>query len=253
MSPSPKVHRLLPDAAETTLAEQFAMFRPAELAPAERPWLFTNFVVTVDGHATIDGRSGKIGTDTDTALLMGLRESADAVLVGAGTVREENYGRLLPTEERRERRQAAGLDADPLAVIVTRGLNLPWEADLFTSGLGRVLIFTTSDEQGPETATPLEVRVQPGQLDLPAIAAELRREHGVRGLLCEGGPGLHGQLLSAGLVDELFVTLGPLLGGGEGPRLAEHLDVPNGEPVRLELSWLLHDGSELYARYAVRR
>ena len=76
----------------------------------------------------------------------------------------------------------------------------------------------------------------------------LRAEHGVRSLLCEGGPGLHAELLEAGLVDELFVTLGPLLAGGEGPSLAAGLDASS---IRLELAWLLRAGSELFARYRV--
>lgn len=224
-------------------------FDPAALAGAERPYLFTNFAVTIDGHATLDGRSGPIGSDTDTALLMALRESAEAVMVGAGTMRVERYGRILPGEDRRLRRERAGLASDPLAVLVSNRFDLPWDAGLFTCGFGEVLVFTASDEPAPETATEVEVIRHPGGVDLGAAMRHLRRERGIRGLLCEGGPRLHGDLLGAGLVDELFVTLGPKLAGGLGPRLAAGLAE---QPIEVELRWLLEEGSELYARYAIR-
>lgn len=243
------MRRLLPEPGPTTLEQQLAEFDPAPMAESERPYLFTNFAVTVDGRATIDGRSGEIGSDTDTALLMGLRERADAVLVGAGTMRVERYGRLLPGEARRERREQRGLPADPLAVLVSNRLDLPWDAGLFTCGFGRVVIFTGSNERPPATATELELIRHTGCVDLGAAMQHLRAEHGVRALLCEGGPHLHGELIGAGLVDELFVTLGSKLGGGPGPGLAEGLAEL---PIELELRWLLEEESELYARYAIR-
>jgi riboflavin biosynthesis pyrimidine reductase len=244
------MQRLLPDAGVTTIAEQTAGFDPIAAAGEGRPHVFTNFAVTVDGHATISGRSGEIGSDTDTAMLMALRERAEAVLVGAGTVRAESYGRLLPGAERRRVREQAGLAADPLAVIVSNRLALPWDAGLFSSGAGRVLIFTASAEEPPATATPLEVIRHPGAVDLRLALEHLRVARGIRALLCEGGPHLHGALLDAGLVDELFVTFGARRAGGPGPRMAEGLETG---PLELELRWLLQEGDELFARYGVRR
>jgi riboflavin biosynthesis pyrimidine reductase len=243
------LQRLLPDPGPTSVAEQMASFDPREAAGEERPYLYTNFAVTVDGHATIAGRSGEIGTDTDTEVLMALRESADAVMVGAGTMRAERYGRMLPGEAHRQRRQEQGRPADPLTVLVTNRLDLPWDAGLFTGGEGEVVVFTASGKRAPETATVVEVIRHPDGVDLPAALAHLRAERGIRALLSEGGPHLHGDLLTAGLVDELFVTFGAQLGGGTGPRLAEGLAE---RPLALELRWLLEQGSELYARYAVR-
>jgi riboflavin-specific deaminase-like protein len=243
------MQRLLPDPAPVELSEQLADFEPVELAGAERPHVFTNFAVTVDGHATIGGRSGAIGSDSDTAMLMGLRGRADAVMIGAGTMRAERYGRLLPDPQARARRERIGLPHDPLAVIVSNRMDLPWDAELFTCGSGRVLIFTASEEPPPATATPVRVERHPQGVDLGAAMRHLRTERGVRGLLCEGGPRLHADLLSAGLVDELFVTVGPMLAGGSGPRMVE--GTLRGEPLGLELRWLLAEGSELFARYAV--
>jgi riboflavin-specific deaminase-like protein len=241
--------RLLPDVAETTVDDQLAGFDPVSLcSAADRPYVYTNFAVTVDGHATVEGRSGKIGTDTDTAMLVGLRMRAEAVMIGAGTMRAERYGRLFTDPQRRAVRERRGLPADPLFVLVSGRLDLPWDAPLFTDGGGRVLIFTASDEDPPATATPIRVVRHQGRVDVVEALRYLRVERGIRSLLSEGGPHLHADLLSAGLVDELFVTLGPMLAGGEGPGLTsglpEHL-------MPLDLAWLLHDGDELFARYRV--
>lgn len=244
------MRRLLPDPGPTSVAEQMASFDPRGAAGEKRPHVYTNFAVTVDGHATIAGRSGEIGTDTDTEVLMALRESADAVLVGAGTMRAERYGRMLPSPERRGRRQERGLAPDPLTVLVTNRLDLPWDAGLFTCGEGEVVVFTASAERVPATATDVEVIRHPDRVDLAAALAHLRAERGIRALLSEGGPHLHGGLLAEGLVDELFITFGAQLAGGTGPRLAEGLEE---RPMALELRWLLAEDSELYARYAVRR
>jgi riboflavin biosynthesis pyrimidine reductase len=243
------VRRLLPEpAADTSVAEALDGYDPVSMATAARPHVFMNFAVTVDGHATIEGRAGPIGSRTDLEMLMGLRACSDAVLIGAGTIRVERYGRLLPDPQVRARRERRGLPHDPLAVVVTRSMDLPWDAGLFSSGAGRVLVFTSSDAEAPETATPLRVVRRPGGVELADVLAHLRAERGIRGLLCEGGPDLFGNLLEEGLVDELFVTFGDKLAGGIGPRMVEGF---GSGPVGLELRWLLQQDSELFARYAV--
>lgn len=245
------MERLLPDRGGTTPAEQVAAFDPVDLcATDERPYVYSNFALTLDGRSTIAGRSGKIGSATDTAMLVALRSRAEALMIGAGTMRAERYGRIMGDPAKREAREERGLRTDPLMVLVSGRMDLPWDAGLFTEGHGEILIFTASGEKPPQTATPVEVVRHEGSVDLADALRHLRAEHGVRALLCEGGPRLHGDLLGAGLVDELFVTHGPLLGGGEGPGLVAGL--PELE-IDLELSWLLREGSELFARYRVRR
>ncbi len=241
------IRRLLPDVAETTIADQAATLDLVSMAHAERPYLVTNFALTLDGSATIAGRSGQIGSAADTAMLVALRTRADAVMIGAGTMRAESYGRVIADPAKRERREREGLWPDPLMVIVSGRLDLPWDAPLFTEGHGRVLIFTASDTDPPGTETPVDVVRHADAVDLPRALAHLRTEEGVRGLLCEGGPRLHAQLIDAGLVDELFVTHAPKLVGGTGPGIVVGL----GEAQRpLELAWLLADESgELFARY----
>lgn len=245
------MERLLPDPGATTIDKQLATFDPAALCTTDdRPYAFSNFVISVDGHATMEGRAGPLGSRTDIAMLMGLRARAEAVMVGAGTMRVERYGRLIPNPDLRARRERIGLPHDPLAVLVSGSLDIPWDAGMFTCGAGRVLIFTTSGEKPPETATPVRVVRDEGQVDVVAAARHLRRERGIRALLCEGGPRLHADMVAAGLVDELFVTRAPKLAGGPGPGLLSGL--PEAE-IGLDLEWLLREEDELFARYRVRR
>jgi riboflavin biosynthesis pyrimidine reductase len=184
------MRRLLPDPGETTVSEQLETYRPWEEPREERPFLAMNFVATLDGRATIDGRSGPIGSSTDTTMMIGLRERFDAVMIGAGTKRVERY-----------------------------------------EGLVKRLVVVRSHE---------------GELaDLGKLLAELR-EDGVRSVMCEGGPTLHGSLLAEGLVDELFLTISPKMSGGQAPRI---LEGPLPGVVGMELVWLLEEDGELFARY----
>jgi riboflavin-specific deaminase-like protein len=240
------MRRLLPDPGPTSVPEQLEGLELINRPPAERPYVVTNFAITLDGRATLKGRSGPIGSDTDTQMLVGLRTKVDAVMIGAGTMRAERYGRVLADSEKRSRRERHGLAHDPLMVIVSGRLDLPWDAPLFTDGGGRVLIFTSSDAEPPQTRTPVRVVQQRDRVDLAEALRHLRAERGVRAVLCEGGPRLHAQLIDAGLVDELFVTHAPKLAGGDGPGLAEGL--PELERP-LELAWLLEEDGELFARY----
>jgi riboflavin-specific deaminase-like protein len=241
------MRRLTPDPGETTIEEQLESYRPWERAGEERPFVAMNFAATVDGRATIEGRSGPIGSDTDAALLAGLRTRFDAVMIGAGTMRVERYGRPAASQEKRDRRERAGLPPDPLMVIVSGRLDLPWDAPLFTAGGGRVLIFTSSEADPPQTETQLQVVRHEGAVDFAEALRQLRREHGVRALLSEGGPHVHGQMQAAGLVDDLFLTIAPKLAGGGAPRIVEG-ELPEIAP--LQLAWLLEEDGELFARYS---
>ncbi len=241
------MQRLLPDPGPTTVEEQLDSYRPWEQPHEGRPFVATNFAVTVDGRATIGGVSGPIGSDADTEMLARLRTRFDAVMIGAGTMRAERYGRIVPHQEERERRERVGLPHDPLMVLVSGRLDLPWDAPLFTDGGGRVLIFTASEAEPPETATSLRVVRHQGEIDLVAAMRYLREERGIRALLCEGGPHLHSQLWAAGLADELFLTTAPRMTGSQAPRILEGNELP--ALTELELAWLLERDSELFARY----
>lgn len=224
------MRRLIPDPGETTVEQQLDSYRPWEETHEERPFVATNFAVTVDGRATIGGKSGPIGSDTDTEMLVRLRGCFDAVMIGAGTMRVERYGQI----------------ASPLMVLVSGRLDLPWDAPLFTEG-GEVLIFTASEAEPPETAAEVEIVCHEGKVDLVAALRHLRQERDVRALLSEGGPHLHSQLWAAGLVDDLFLTIAPRMTGADAPRILEGKPLPG--TTELELAWLLEDDGELFARY----
>ena len=239
------MRRLLPDPGPTTVSEQLAAYRPWEEAREDRPLVAMNFVATVDGRATIEGRSGPIGSGADTEMLAGLRTRFDAVMIGAGTMRVERYGRLASEQTTRELREREGLRPEPLAVLVSGRLDLPWDAPLFSEG-GEVLILTASETEPPATATTVEVVRHPGAVNLVEAMRHLRRKRGIRALLSEGGPHLHEQMQADGLVDDLFLTIAPKLSGGEALRI---LEGPLPGPIDVRLAWLLEEDGELFARY----
>jgi len=239
------MRRLLPDPGPTTVSEQLDSYRPWEEPREERPLVAMNFVATVDGRATIEGRSGPIGSDADTEMLAGLRTRFDAVMIGAGTMRAERYGRLVSRQETRERRERLGLPHDPLMVLISGRLDLPWDAPLFSDG-GRVLIFTASAAEPPATESSVRVVRHEGAVNLREALRYLRQERGIRALLSEGGPHLHEQMQADGLVDDLFLTISPKLSGGDAVRIIEG---PLPEVIDLDLAWLLEEDGELYARY----
>jgi riboflavin biosynthesis pyrimidine reductase len=227
------MRRLLPSPGPTTIEQQLESYRPWEEAREERPFVATNFAVTVDGRATIGGASGPIGSEADTEMLVRLRSRFDAVMIGAGTMRVERYGGI-----------------DQLMVLVSGRLDLPWDAPLFTAEGGRVLIFTSSEAEPPETATNVRVVRHEDEVDLASALRHLREECDIRALLCEGGPHLHSQLWAAGLVDEFFLTTAPRMTGAEAPRILEGEELP--ALTELELAWLLEREGELFARYRRR-
>jgi riboflavin-specific deaminase-like protein len=251
-SPPGETHslrRLLPDHADTTVAEQLASLELSERASKDRPYIVLNFAATLDGRAAISGRSGPIGSAADTEMLQRLRTRVDAVMIGAGTLRAERYGRMVPDPQYRSWRERVGLAPDPLAVIVSNRFELPWDAPIFTDGGGRVVVFTASEEEAPETNTPVSVVRHPDGVELDRALAYLREERGIRALLCEGGPTLHGRLREGDLADELFLTIAPKLAGGESPRILEGA-LPEVED--LQLAWLLERDGELFARYRTK-
>ena len=242
--------RLLSHGPEATARELLAEVRPRERAAEDRPFVFVNMVSTVDGRAQVEGRTGELGEDADLEMLLELRTLADAVLIGTGTLRAESYGRLVGSEERRAHRASLGLPGDPTAVLLTRGLDLRWDAGLFSAPEQPVLVYTGEDADGevPATAAPVEL-VRLAKPSPAAMLADLRAR-GVRALLTEGGPTLNSALLADGLVDELFLTIAPLITGEpEAIRIVEGDGLP--AHVRARPVWVLRAHGELFLRYAL--
>ena len=247
--PPVALRRLLPGAGSLTADELVLELDFASCAPVERPYVALNMVATVDGRASVAGRTAPISSVADRQLFHALRTRVDAILVGAGTLRAERYGRMVRDPHRREQRAAAGLAADPLAIVVSGRLDLPPDLPLLADASSRVVIVTASDGWLPEGAADVSyLRCDP--VDLAGALARVREEHGVRSILCEGGPGLNASLLAAGLVDELFLTTVPKLAGGAGA-LTIVGAAPLEEPLGARLRWLLERDGELFARYRV--
>ena len=183
------MQRLHPDPDPISVDQQLDSYRPWEEPGENRPLVAVNFATTVDGRATIGGVSGPIGSSTDTAMLVGLRGRFDAVMIGAGTMRAERYGRIAASRRAQERREEIGLDPDPLMVIVSGRLDLPWDAPLFTDGGGRVLIFTASEAEPPATATPAEIVRHEGFVDIVAALRPAARRTRHPGAALRGRPG----------------------------------------------------------------
>jgi riboflavin biosynthesis pyrimidine reductase len=181
-----------------------------------------NMICSVDGASVLDGVSGGLGGAADHAVFSVIRTLADVILVGAATVRAEGYG---PPKK----------PGQHIAVVTRSGV-LDWSSALFTSGAGLAVL----PEDGP-TVPVASVRAGHGDVDLSAALALLDAEV----VLVEGGPTLNGQLLSAGLVDELCVTFAPKLVGGAAKRIV----VGPSAPTDLSLVSVLEDEGFLLCRY----
>jgi len=243
--------QLLPGLGTVNEYELLDSLARETVPPPDRPFTIANFVMSVDGRATIDGQSGGLGDDGDRAIFHGLREHVDAVLVGTATLRAERYGRVLGKPERRRRRVERGLGPEPLLATVTRSGEIPTDIPVFAEPEARVVIFSSAAPDVTGCGAQVEVvSLDPAQLTLTTVVRHLRNLHGVRTLLCEGGPTLFGALLQEDLVDDLFVTLAPkLAGGGQGPTIASGPQLA--EPVPARIAWMLERGDSLYLRYTL--
>jgi riboflavin-specific deaminase-like protein len=247
------LHRIHPEPAALDPAEAISGLGWGERAPEGRPFIALNMVSSADGKAAVEGRTRAISSETDRAIFHDLRTQADAIMVGAGTVRTEGYGPIVKNDELRAKREREGLSPDPLAVIVSGRLRLPVELPLLQDPDSHVVILTQSDDElSGHRARVDYVRSEAGPFDLRPLMARLRDEYGVRSVLCEGGPTLNASLLPYGLVDELFLTIAPVLAGGSDA-LTIVAGAPLPELVGLELIWALEDDGELYLRYSVKR
>jgi riboflavin biosynthesis pyrimidine reductase len=214
-----------------------------------RPRVVAAMIASADGRATVKGRSVGLGHPADRALLRELRTGADAILVGTGTMAAERYANLLDADQRAHR-LALGLAEHPLVVTVSRRLKLPVaEAPIFSEPGRRLLVFTESDAPAPQAGAEIElVRRAPGTLDLTVVLQELGRR-GVRGVLCEGGPTLLRELVAQGGLDDVLLTVAPLLVGGRAVSILEGDALP--EPARLALREVHRADDHVFLHYGV--
>lgn len=215
----------------------------------DRPWVMANFVATIDGATVVDGGSTAINDSDDKEMFGAMRAAADFIVVGAGTVRAENYGPSSLDERRRQARRAAGLEPAPHLVVVTRSLRLDPEDRVFSDPEHRVTILT--DESAPDDrfAALSEVAdvVRLTSTDAEDLLHYLRL---ARVVLCEGGATLMGQFVAAGLVDEMALTVAPVLVAGESNRVAQGPEAR--PPLEMKLDRILHGDRSLFLRYVAR-
>lgn len=246
------MRRLLPDQHDLSLE---GLYEGLTLPAGDsRPWVVLGMVATLDGAAAVDGATADLGGEADGIAFRRLRGAADAILVGAGTVRDENYGPPSGTAERRSDRQTRGLAERPRLVIVTGSLNLPTDHRVFSDPDQRPLI-VTHGQASPDAVELLEevsdvLQVGEGTIDLEAALVELGTR-GLRRILCEGGPSLNGALLAADLVDEIFLTVSPIAAGGGTSRIIRS-EAPEVAHRFAVASLYEHDG-ELVVRYCRER
>lgn len=212
----------------------------------DKPWLMYNMVSSIDGATAVRGGSTPLNDEDDKNLFAALRAIPDIVLAGAGTVRAEHYGPIALDEERRARRVEAGLEPTPTLVIATRSLSLDPDMRVFGDPDHKPLIITGEDapeDRVAELSDLADIRRLPS-LDPDSIIDALGD---VRVVLCEGGPTLNGQLISAGYIDEMRLTISPLVAVGESHRVAHGDDLD--PPVEMRLDSVLAGDQALFLRY----
>jgi riboflavin biosynthesis pyrimidine reductase len=186
-------------------------------AGAPRPRVIASMIASADGRAAVSGRSVGLGHPADRALLRELRTAVDAILVGTATLRAERYANLLD-DDQRANRVAAGLEPEPVVATVSRRLDLPTDIPLLAEPTARVQVYTEAEGEVPSQGAWVAAhRFDPGRLSMPAILEHLRSERGARTILCEGGPTLLRELVVAGCLDDLMLTIAPLLAAGDAP------------------------------------
>lgn len=209
-----------------------------------------NFVSSLDGAATVEGRTAELGGEGDKRVFDLLRRLADVVLVGAGTVRIERYGAMRLSEESAVWRERQGLAPQPVFGIVSGRLLLDPASRVFAEAPVRPLVLTVetapADRRAELERVADVVDCGVGAFD-PLAMMRMLRERGLEQVHGEGGPSLFGTMLAADVVDELCLTLSPELTAGDAPRIA-HGEAPV-RPARMALASLLRQESDLFARY----
>ena len=216
-------------------------------------WVRANFITSLDGGATADGSSGAMGGPGDRHIFNLLRELADVIVVGAGTVRIEGYSGAHLGVSQRQGRQARGQTEVPPLAIVTKSGRLDRDMGVFTRTEVPPLVLTC-------TAVAADTRRrlgdlcdvvdcsggEPGKVDEAALLAGLAAR-GMRRVLTEGGPMLLGAFVQRDLLDELCLTMAPYLVGG----LARRIATGTGQVLtRMRCAHILtDDAGYLYARY----
>jgi len=230
-------------------------------APEGRPYVIMNMVMSADGKVVVEGTEQGIGSRTDQQLMRELRVNADVVLNGASTLRASGTSSRLGENALEQIRLDRGKPAQPIAAVISRSGNLPLDRVFFTADDFDAVVYLSSVVPGTHRrdleATGRPTVVLPAGDEMGAMLRHMRHELGAQVLLVEGGPTVNAQLWSGGLVDEFFLTLGPVIVGGkdtitavEGPHAFAREELPH---LELVSAFPNEETSELYLRYRTKR
>jgi riboflavin biosynthesis pyrimidine reductase len=221
-------------------------------------WVLANMVSGLDGSAAVGGRVGALTGGADAVLFRRLRALADVVLVGARTVRAEGYGPVRLPDDLRAERVAAGRPPVPPVAVVSRSLTLDWASPLFADAepTSRTMVITAIAEADTVVRATRDVDMivvsdasPDGAVAPDALLAALA-DRGHRIVLCEGGPTLLGEFVAAGRLDELCLTVAPVIGGDPLPVVTT---VPGTALRTFALCHAATDDGSLFLRYEAAR
>lgn len=223
--------------------------------PRHECWVTGHMVAGLDGTAAIDGRVGSLSTRPDQELFRRMRQIADIVMVGAETVRREGYGLVRLSEQAQAQRRRRGQPPTPPVAVVSRSLNLDWTAGVFADApedaRTHVITCAAADPDRLAEAERVATVVVAGDERVePAAALRALVDLGHRVVLCEGGPTWLGELVAADRLDELCLSVSPLMGGDPLPVSV----TPAGSGIaRFELKGIMAEDSTLFLRYETQR
>lgn len=245
MSGKMKFKQLMPEEIESvSIVDSYKVPK----AYIDKKFLRINMVSSIDGTISIDGRARALSSDADRNVFHILRSLADVILVGAGTMRSEEYKPVSLTEHEIERRKNTGQEPIPKIAVVTRSGEFNFDTAFFKEAINKPLIFT-SDIGAKIIANKCDsaevISCGKTVVDLRLAIDELvKRDY--KNILCEGGPTLNSDLLRSRLVDELCLTVSPKITQGDGNRIfnGPKLDIP----VEFEYQAIFIDEGELFFR-----
>lgn len=233
--------------ADMTAEEVVAGLALAQGGHDGRPRVVAIMIASADGRATVGGTSSRLGHPEDRALLRGLRAAADCLLAGTGTLAAERYATLLDADQR-DARVAAGRSPHPIVATFSRSGDVPWDVPVFAEAGVPKQVYAGAALDAPAGVVDTEVCVLAQGGGLRAALEHLRAKRGVASVACEGGPGVLRALLADDLVDDLLLTLAPLLVAGDGPTSLAGAELPG--PPRMALRAAHRADDHLFLHYA---
>lgn len=222
-----------------------------------RPYIVMNFAMSADGKISTSDRSRiRFSSKHDWDLLDQIRAESDAVLIGANTIRSEDPPFQIRSKKRRAWRVAAGKTTHPISIVLTKSLNLPLNGNYLTMTEADRIIATTRKAPSEKVSlmTNYAEIIQTGDdgVDLVDLC-EILHSKGIRRLLVEGGGEVNMAFFQAGLIDEVYMTLCPvIIGGRDAPTPVDGIGFDSDRIVKLDLIESKQVENEIFQRYRVK-